>query len=247
MEQFNSFIKDTNRVDLLDGDIYDFIHYGDYESSMKELIKNGIEFRILVMDPAYNESDVVTKRICNQQSRIRACNELMDKFQEFRAMESFQIRIYQDNPNSFLLLTDNSVYMSPYLRQKFLSESVPYVEIDPSEKELIRSYKTHFESIWVDKDNTESIWHVFNWHEIPGEHNERLKEFLRIHCKINWVKDAIIEKTDNGMTIKASLGERSLYIGLNTEMDKATVEVNGNQIAKFEAMRYGDKLKLYWI
>ena len=97
---------------------------------------------------------------------------------------------------------------------------------------------------------------MFNWFEIPGKHNEQLKEFLIKYCgnhiphKIDWVKNAIIDRPDNGKTITVSLGESSLSIELNDDVDKATeatVEVNGNQIARFKAKRYGDKLKLYWI
>jgi hypothetical protein len=257
IRQFYSFIKDANRIYLLDVSIYDFLDYEeeDHESRIIELIENGVEFHILVMDPNYNESDVVTKIRYNQQSRIRACNDLMNKFKEFRTKESFQIRTYQDNPNSFLLITDNSIYMSPYLRQKASNDYVPYVKIDPSEKELINSYNTHFLRIWNDKDNTESIWYVFSWHEIPGEHNEQLKEFLIKYCnnnishKIDWVKNAIIEKTDNKKMIMLSLGESSLSIELNDDVNKATeatAEANGNQIAKFKVKKHGDKLKLYW-
>jgi hypothetical protein len=96
---------------------------------------------------------------------------------------------------------------------------------------------------------------VFSWHEIPGEHNEQLKEFLIKYCnnnishKIDWVKNAIIEKTDNKKMIMLSLGESSLSIELNDDVNKATeatAEANGNQIAKFKVKKHGDKLKLYW-
>ncbi len=135
--------------------------------------------------------------------------------------------------------------MSPFLRQKIIHESIPYAEIDASEKELIKAYRSHFDAIWEDRDKTESIWYVFSWDEIPGMDNGRLIEFLEQNYDIGWAKNAEIEKIDK--TITASAGEKSLSIRLNDEKNEAIMEINGVRSTRFEAALDNGKLKIYWV
>jgi uncharacterized protein YjbI with pentapeptide repeats len=90
----------------------------------------------------------------------------------------------------------------------------------------------------------ESKTFLFNWDEIPGNDNERLKSFLKQKFNVDWIKTAKIEKIDNEKTIRVSNEKNSLLLKLNTEKTKLNIEIDGNR-TEFIAKTENYKLNIY--
>jgi len=87
--------------------------------------------------------------------------------------------------------------------------------------------------------------YLFRWSEIPGNDEERLKNFLSKECDIDWIKNATIEKIDNDKTIKVSSNEKSLSLKLNDERTKVELKSDNNKAIKFIAKMENDALNIY--
>ena len=87
--------------------------------------------------------------------------------------------------------------------------------------------------------------YVFNWDEIPGEYDIRLKEFLNQIFGIDWVKTAKIEKIDDSKTIKVSTEKKFLLLKLCNEKKEVIVEIDDGRTDKLIARIENDVLKIY--
>ncbi len=82
-------------------------------------------------------------------------------------------------------------------------------------------------------DNNTSLY-LFDWNEIPGSDNRRLKDYLMQELyltlamqnyKIDWVKTAEIKKTDDSRTIKLYTDTNFLSLRLNDENSKVNLKI----------------------
>ena len=85
---------------------------------------------------------------------------------------------------------------------------------------------------------------LFNWYDIPGEHDGRLIEFLKQKFCFPWIKTAKPEKIDN-MTIKASSEGRSICLTLNEDKTKVILKSDPDIIHELIAKMENDKLNIY--
>jgi hypothetical protein len=88
--------------------------------------------------------------------------------------------------------------------------------------------------------------YLFCWDNIPGSDDELLKKYLIENFNAKWVKNSIIEKKDNDMTIKLSTGyifKKSLSLTLNNE--KTTVILTINKIVDEFYINNEEKLKVF--
>ncbi len=79
--------------------------------------------------------------------------------------------------------------------------------------------------------------YLFRWEEIPGNDNERLVEFLTQKFRIDWAKNAKIEKIENGKIIKLSYKKNYLTLELNNETKEVYLKIDDNRTEKFLNVR----------
>ena len=85
------------------------------------------------------------------------------------------------------------------------------------------SYARMDGNIWVGWYNKASLdiilrYHqkfIFDWDKVPGEHEDKLQNFLQEHFEIDWLKGAKAEKINNGKSIKLTSAGKSATFNLN--------------------------------
>jgi len=95
-----------------------------------------------------------------------------------------------------------------------------------------------------DKVNIHLDNHVC-WDEIPGTDNGILIDFLEQKFGINWAKTAMIEKSEDGKTLKATAERNSFLIKINDKKSEALLEVNEVKINTLKAEAENGKLRIY--
>jgi hypothetical protein len=101
--------------------------------------------------------------------------------------------------------------------------------------------------------NLQIIWpvslektYVFSWDEIPGNDNIKLMEFLTREFRIDWVKNAKIEKIDNDKTIEVSAENKYLSLKLDDKNTEVILEIDYHRTNKeFIAKMEESKLNIY--
>ncbi len=87
--------------------------------------------------------------------------------------------------------------------------------------------------------------YLFNWDEIPGDDDERLKYFLNQYFKSEWIKRANFEKIDDGTTIRLSVGKKSLLLRLNEKKTKVNLEIDDGRTYELAMKIENGKLNVY--
>jgi hypothetical protein len=85
---------------------------------------------------------------------------------------------------------------------------------------------------------------LFCWDKIPGNDTEKLIEFLVAKKNIKWAKTAVVEKIDNGSTIKLSAADNQLYLRLNKEETKVNLRINSRDSFNWNDVPGNDNGKL---
>lgn len=86
--------------------------------------------------------------------------------------------------------------------------------------------------------------YFFNWDEIPGNDNFILIEFLKQNYGIDWVEKAYIDRLSNNI-IKLYSGRNSLFLKLNNDKTKVSLEINNKVTHEFIAENENGKLYIY--
>lgn len=87
--------------------------------------------------------------------------------------------------------------------------------------------------------------YLFSWKKIPGNDNDRLREFLNQHFAIEWVKTAKIKKIDGDRAINVYYGQNNFLIRLNDEKTKAYLKTDDGRTYEFIAKMENSKLNIY--
>ena len=91
---------------------------------------------------------------------------------------------------------------------------------------------------------------LFCWDNVPGKDNGLIVKFLKKQFKINWAKEAKIEKIDDGMTLIVSKGENSISFELDNTKTILKLKIGDNKTHEFIAKTENGKLNIYeenWI
>lgn len=89
---------------------------------------------------------------------------------------------------------------------------------------------------------------LFNWNEIPGNDNSRLRYFIKQNYGIYWERDVEIEKIDDDYTIKVYNYEKAVFLKLNNKRTMVKVETDNNRSGELDELiteLENDKLNIY--
>jgi hypothetical protein len=174
-------------------------------------------------------------------------NEILLKFRD--QIQMYALLLAAMGGITGYILTSNSQDMililpliSNSLAFRYFWEQSNVIEIGNYLKKL--EYDV-FPELLNDRENPKEEKYVFSWDEIPGNDNRRLMEFLTQEFRIEWVKNAKIEKIDNGKTIKVSAENKSLSLKLNDKNTEVILEIDDHRTNKFTAKMEEGKLNIY--
>jgi hypothetical protein len=125
----------------------------------------------------------------------------------------------------------------------------------PKDREV--QHSAHNQGLWalerpygaVESYSGTSCVSVFNWDDIPGNDNVKLKEFLKEKFRAYWVETANIEKIENGKTIivKVSTEKHFALLILNDKKTEIELILDNIRTHKFNVKMEPEfgKLKVY--
>jgi hypothetical protein len=87
--------------------------------------------------------------------------------------------------------------------------------------------------------------HTFSWDSVPGDDDEKVKEFLRDDYNFDWAKNAEIFKSDDGKTISIIKDEDSVEIKIEEEKKKATLKITDGGTLEVKVKKENGELKIY--
>jgi hypothetical protein len=94
-------------------------------------------------------------------------------------------------------------------------------------------------------ENNKFDFYLLSWGNVPGNGNDRLKDFLIKNFNMSWVEGSIIDKPDD-KTIRISDGIHSASIILNDEKNKANLIIeDGRILYEFFVKQEDSNLKIY--
>lgn len=152
--EYPSIIRETReRVDILGITLISFLWNINFEGPTVEALRRGVRFRLLVLDP---DSPVVGFLVKQEQRSYKTFREefrrsihVWQKFQK-EGLEPgrLQIRIYNDIPISFLMITDERLFFSPYAQARS-HLGTPCIEVRVKTGPIYQAYSDHFETLWM--------------------------------------------------------------------------------------------------
>jgi len=86
---------------------------------------------------------------------------------------------------------------------------------------------------------------LLTWERVPGDHSERLQNWLGERLRIQWVKDARVTKTKNGATILVSTGRHSARLTLNENSRTAILWIDDKRTRYFPVIREQGEHRVY--
>lgn len=87
--------------------------------------------------------------------------------------------------------------------------------------------------------------HAFSWDSVPGDDDEKLKEFLRDVYNFDWAKNTEILKSDDGKTISIIKDENSAKLTIDDKKENATLEITDGGTFKLKVKKENGKLNIY--
>ncbi|RCV65779.1 hypothetical protein C5S53_02040 [Methanophagales archaeon] len=87
--------------------------------------------------------------------------------------------------------------------------------------------------------------YLFSWDNVPGDHNDKLKKYLKGNFDIVWAENATIKKSYDGKTIRIITDENSAEIEINEEKEKATLKINDGRTYDLKIKNENGKLNIY--
>lgn len=144
--------KSAHEMHILGTKLMSLLWTPHFESSTLDALSRGVTFRVLILDPDSRAAQFVAKRQRLADRRFDAeQRHSLAKWRAFIARtdsaDRFQLRLYDDLPSSFLMITDDRVLFAHYLYSAFVVD-VPCFEAARGAGRLYDAYLYHFETVW---------------------------------------------------------------------------------------------------
>ncbi len=178
----------------------------------------------------FNECQIaINNQYKKQISRWKIYEDYFNTSQNITSIED-----YEEKMNSFARVPDLSLLGA--IGEDFLDEGITRFKnlITIQEFNKRERNKTLLNKLFL-----------FSWNDIPGYYNTRFIEILMLKFGIEWAKNAMIEKIDDGKTIKVSTEKHYLTLKLNDEEIKVNLKIDDGRTDKFVAKMENGKLNIY--
>nr|QNO52647.1 hypothetical protein CKMLAADM_00012 [Methanosarcinales archaeon ANME-1 ERB6]QNO52679.1 hypothetical protein OOKFEKOF_00018 [Methanosarcinales archaeon ANME-1 ERB6] len=97
---------------------------------------------------------------------------------------------------------------------------------------------------WIFLDKVRKKY-LFSWDSVPGDDDEKLKQFLRDDLDISWAEDVEINKSDDDKTIYIFKDENSAEIKIDKKKEIATLKIRGGRTRDLIVKKEEGKLNIY--
>jgi len=121
-------------------------------------------------------------------------------------------------------------------------ESVRKEKIKEKSKETAKAFAEEIKNMTDDKILFLSF---FNWDNLPGDDNEKLKEFLRDDFDIKWTENAKIRKFHDGKTICILKDEHYAKINIDEKKEEASLKISDGRICYLKFKNENGQLNIY--
>ncbi len=235
----------------------------------RDRIQSGLSLGVFVIETGIKGGTMHTVRFCEKQNRVLIVlqhpKNLLKKSKpcgntqliaENRANivyeNEFNTNFIKDTLNNkkeelLALKSPNQISPTNKLEGFEQSEMIGAVDkisqISSSQMSPSMLIDGSLQPITIDKKKTKNRQYLFSWNEIPGNDTGTLIKFLKDDCGIPWVKDAKIEKIDNGNIISISNKKNLLLLTLNDDKNEAILTINTKD--EFIVKKENDNLNIY--
>ena len=97
--------------------------------------------------------------------------------------------------------------------------------------------------------NLSKVWrqgkYLFSWDSVPGDDDEKLRDFLRDDYNFDWAKNAEILKSEDGKTVCIIKDEDSVKIKIEEEKKKATLKIKDGATIELKVKKENGKRNIY--
>jgi predicted phosphodiesterase len=128
---------------------------------------------------------------------------------------------------------------------KALSESLRRTKSSPKYVKELSELEYIFNSILIKYKLIKIKIPLFYWNDVPETNDGEFIEFLKHEYAFEWVKEAQIEKINNGNAIKVSNGKNELILQLNDKKTEVELTFNSIRIDILIAKSDKNKLRIY--
>jgi len=156
-EYENLLKKAEKNIDVLGLGLNQFRE--DNEAIIKEKALQGVEIRLLVIDPkspvtavrSYQENDLAGEMIKIPIQKLkRYVNEVNESIENEKKGKKIQIKYYNAVSSTMIFRIDNVMFVGPYFH-KIPSRTTITFKIE-NDTEIFNQYSRHFNDLWNDKE-----------------------------------------------------------------------------------------------
>ena len=114
-----------------------------------------------------------------------------------------------------------------------------------SKKEVLKEGCRQWGNIHDLTNKFERTRYLFSWDSVPGDDDEKFKEFLKDDFDIGWAENAEIIKSDDGKIIRIFKDENSAEIIIDEKKEKASLKVSDGRTLDLKVKKENGKLNIY--
>jgi hypothetical protein len=155
LTDYSTIVDNTKaHIEILSATSTPFFWSPDFERATLNALRRGVKFRVLLLDPNAKSLNLLSRQEGQEAEdlsaelklTLRRWRDLEKRGQNPNGLESIEVRIYDDLPSTFLLMTDDVLFFAPYLHSSYRISS-PCLQIKSSGS-IARSLREHFKSMW---------------------------------------------------------------------------------------------------
>lgn len=218
----------------------------------RDRIQSGLSLGVFVIETGIKGGTMHTVRFCETQKRVlivlqhpknlleisKPCGNtqlIAEKRANIVYENEFNVNFIKDklnNKKEELLALKSPNQLSPpitlegFAQSKMMDAVGELSRVSSPQMSPPRLFEGSLQPIRKDKKKTKRKKYLFSWNEIPGNDTDQLIKFLKKNYGVTWVKNAKIEKIDNGKTINVFNEKNSLLLTLNNDKNKAILTIN---------------------
>lgn len=86
---------------------------------------------------------------------------------------------------------------------------------------------------------------LFGWNDVPGKDSSKLKGYLKNKYGVDWIENAIIEKSSDDKNINITSGNNYIYLTIDDYKTIVSMVIDDGRKAEFSGVMVDGKLNIY--